>query len=158
MSLQCRLWFYFCMPAVSYIETHSCFFLCLFHSSSPFPHHRLVSTQPVKVKRKKSFNLSRKFPFYKSTENIVQELVETEREYERVTRALTLSFMLHPVSVTHPGDGFWLALDLSVRKQSKLGPLWPLSCSEGNLSTSHRCEAALTLKRCARTSISVRAV
>ncbi len=134
------------------------FFLCLFHSSSPFPHHRLVSTQPVKVKRKKSFNLSRKFPFYKSTENIVQELVETEREYERVTTALALSFMLHPVTVTHPGDGFWLALDLSVRKQSKLGPLWPLSCSEGGLSTSHRCEAALTLKRCARTSISVRAV
>uniref|UniRef100_A0A3P9BCL2 Discs large MAGUK scaffold protein 3 n=1 Tax=Maylandia zebra TaxID=106582 RepID=A0A3P9BCL2_9CICH len=30
--------------------------------------------QPVKVKRKKSFNLSRKFPFYKSKENIVQEL------------------------------------------------------------------------------------
>nr|XP_055034753.1 disks large homolog 3 isoform X11 [Misgurnus anguillicaudatus] len=35
--------------------------------------------QPVKVKRKKSFNLSRKFPFYKSKENIVQELVETEQ-------------------------------------------------------------------------------
>uniref|UniRef100_A0A8C2Q2Y1 Discs, large homolog 3 (Drosophila) n=1 Tax=Cyprinus carpio TaxID=7962 RepID=A0A8C2Q2Y1_CYPCA len=33
-------------------------------------------------RRKKSFNLSRKFPFYKSKENIVQELVETEREYE----------------------------------------------------------------------------
>ncbi|XP_039976584.1 disks large homolog 3 isoform X5 [Xiphias gladius] len=35
--------------------------------------------QPVKVKRKKSFNLSRKFPFYKSKENIVQELVESEQ-------------------------------------------------------------------------------
>ncbi|XP_032410971.1 LOW QUALITY PROTEIN: disks large homolog 3 [Xiphophorus hellerii] len=35
--------------------------------------------QQVKVKRKKSFNLSRKFPFYKSKENIVQELVETEQ-------------------------------------------------------------------------------
>uniref|UniRef100_A0A672P3T5 Discs large MAGUK scaffold protein 3 n=1 Tax=Sinocyclocheilus grahami TaxID=75366 RepID=A0A672P3T5_SINGR len=45
------------------------------------------------IKRKKSFNLSRKFPFYKSKENIVQELVETEREYERVTRAVTLSFI-----------------------------------------------------------------
>uniref|UniRef100_A0A8C2K0U1 Discs, large homolog 3 (Drosophila) n=1 Tax=Cyprinus carpio TaxID=7962 RepID=A0A8C2K0U1_CYPCA len=44
------------------------------------------SNRVIKVKRKKSFNLSRKFPFYKSKENIVQELVETEREYERVTR------------------------------------------------------------------------
>nr|XP_057909239.1 disks large homolog 3 isoform X5 [Doryrhamphus excisus] len=35
--------------------------------------------QPVKVKRKKSFNLSRKFPFYKSKENIVQDLVESEQ-------------------------------------------------------------------------------
>ncbi|KAF3838577.1 hypothetical protein F7725_010345 [Dissostichus mawsoni] len=32
-----------------------------------------LKTQPVKVKRKKSFNLTRKFPFYKSKENIVQE-------------------------------------------------------------------------------------
>ncbi|XP_049897493.1 disks large homolog 3 isoform X1 [Epinephelus moara] len=37
------------------------------------------SNRPVKVKRKKSFNLSRKFPFYKSKENIVQELVESEQ-------------------------------------------------------------------------------
>ncbi|XP_038159915.1 disks large homolog 3 isoform X4 [Cyprinodon tularosa] len=35
--------------------------------------------QPVKVKRKKSFNLSRKFPFYKSKENIVADLVESEQ-------------------------------------------------------------------------------
>ncbi|XP_048839460.1 disks large homolog 3-like isoform X8 [Brienomyrus brachyistius] len=35
--------------------------------------------QSVKVKRKKSFNLSRKFPFYKSKENIVQECVEPEQ-------------------------------------------------------------------------------
>ncbi|XP_061089365.1 disks large homolog 3 isoform X10 [Conger conger] len=35
--------------------------------------------QSVKVKRKKSFNLSRKFPFYKSKENIVQECVESEQ-------------------------------------------------------------------------------
>ncbi|XP_026874359.2 disks large homolog 3 isoform X3 [Electrophorus electricus] len=35
--------------------------------------------QLVKVKRKKSFNLSRKFPFYKSKENIVQDLVESEQ-------------------------------------------------------------------------------
>ncbi|KAM9833931.1 disks large homolog 3 isoform X1 [Syngnathus typhle] len=35
--------------------------------------------QLVKVKRKKSFNLSRRFPFYKSKENIVQELVESEQ-------------------------------------------------------------------------------
>ncbi|XP_028671669.1 disks large homolog 3 isoform X3 [Erpetoichthys calabaricus] len=33
--------------------------------------------QSVKSKRKKSFNLSRKFPFYKSKENIVQENVDT---------------------------------------------------------------------------------
>ncbi|KAK1803908.1 hypothetical protein P4O66_003751 [Electrophorus voltai] len=49
--------------------------------------------QLVKVKRKKSFNLSRKFPFYKSKENIVQDLVESEQgqedtilSYEPVTR------------------------------------------------------------------------
>ncbi|XP_023656254.1 disks large homolog 3-like isoform X13 [Paramormyrops kingsleyae] len=35
--------------------------------------------QSVKVKRKKSFNLSRKFPFYKSKENIVQECGEPEQ-------------------------------------------------------------------------------
>ncbi|XP_051715711.1 disks large homolog 3 isoform X10 [Ctenopharyngodon idella] len=40
---------------------------------------RMNDMRPVKVKRKKSFNLSRKFPFYKSKENIVQELVETEQ-------------------------------------------------------------------------------
>uniref|UniRef100_A0A669BPL8 Discs large MAGUK scaffold protein 3 n=1 Tax=Oreochromis niloticus TaxID=8128 RepID=A0A669BPL8_ORENI len=34
------------------------------------------------IKRKKSFNLSRKFPFYKSKENIVQELVESEQGQE----------------------------------------------------------------------------
>ncbi|XP_051506217.1 disks large homolog 3-like isoform X8 [Myxocyprinus asiaticus] len=39
----------------------------------------IESNRPVKAKRKKSFNLSRKFPFYKSKENIVQELVETEQ-------------------------------------------------------------------------------
>ncbi|XP_052010655.1 disks large homolog 3-like isoform X1 [Xyrauchen texanus] len=39
----------------------------------------IESNRPVKVKRKKSFNLSRKFPFYKSKENIVQDLVETEQ-------------------------------------------------------------------------------
>ncbi|XP_059371681.1 disks large homolog 3-like isoform X9 [Carassius carassius] len=35
---------------------------------------RMNDIRPVKVKRKKSFNLSRKFPFYKSKENIVHEL------------------------------------------------------------------------------------
>ncbi|XP_041075850.1 disks large homolog 3 isoform X15 [Polyodon spathula] len=35
--------------------------------------------QSVKSKRKKSFNLSRKFPFYKSKENIGQENVDTEQ-------------------------------------------------------------------------------
>uniref|UniRef100_A0A8C2FN12 Discs, large homolog 3 (Drosophila) n=1 Tax=Cyprinus carpio TaxID=7962 RepID=A0A8C2FN12_CYPCA len=44
------------------------------------------------MKRKKSFNLSRKFPFYKSKENIVQELVETEREYELFLTNIDLAF------------------------------------------------------------------
>ncbi|XP_062416533.1 disks large homolog 3 isoform X3 [Pungitius pungitius] len=39
----------------------------------------IESNRTVKVKRKKSFNLSRKFPFYKSKENIVQELGESEQ-------------------------------------------------------------------------------
>ncbi|XP_026874358.2 disks large homolog 3 isoform X2 [Electrophorus electricus] len=39
----------------------------------------IESNRLVKVKRKKSFNLSRKFPFYKSKENIVQDLVESEQ-------------------------------------------------------------------------------
>uniref|UniRef100_A0A673ACS1 Discs, large homolog 3 (Drosophila) n=1 Tax=Sphaeramia orbicularis TaxID=375764 RepID=A0A673ACS1_9TELE len=42
----------------------------------------MIESNRVKVKRKKSFNLSRKFPFYKSKENIVQELVESERKYQ----------------------------------------------------------------------------
>ncbi|XP_051790905.1 disks large homolog 3 isoform X4 [Erpetoichthys calabaricus] len=37
----------------------------------------IESNRSVKSKRKKSFNLSRKFPFYKSKENIVQENVDT---------------------------------------------------------------------------------
>uniref|UniRef100_A0A3P8XA04 Discs, large homolog 3 (Drosophila) n=1 Tax=Esox lucius TaxID=8010 RepID=A0A3P8XA04_ESOLU len=40
----------------------------------------IESNRVIKVKRKKSFNLSRKFPFYKSKENIVQEL-ESERDF-----------------------------------------------------------------------------
>ncbi|XP_037833188.1 disks large homolog 3 isoform X4 [Kryptolebias marmoratus] len=39
----------------------------------------IESNRTVKVKRKKSFNLSRKFPFYKSKENIAQDLVEPEQ-------------------------------------------------------------------------------
>uniref|UniRef100_A0A8C9YQG8 Discs large MAGUK scaffold protein 3 n=1 Tax=Sander lucioperca TaxID=283035 RepID=A0A8C9YQG8_SANLU len=42
----------------------------------------IESNRVIKVKRKKSFNLSRKFPFYKSKENIVQELVESEQGQE----------------------------------------------------------------------------
>uniref|UniRef100_A0A9J7YJ96 Discs, large homolog 3 (Drosophila) n=1 Tax=Cyprinus carpio carpio TaxID=630221 RepID=A0A9J7YJ96_CYPCA len=61
------------------------------------------SNRVIKVKRKKSFNLSRKFPFYKSKENIVQELVETEREYERVTRFLTnIDLAFFSVHYTRP--------------------------------------------------------
>ncbi|XP_018598700.1 disks large homolog 3-like isoform X3 [Scleropages formosus] len=39
----------------------------------------IESNRSVKVKRKKSFSLSRKFPFYKSKENIAQESVEPEQ-------------------------------------------------------------------------------
>lgn len=71
------------MNVSAFIETHSVFVCALSlpppSSSVPSPPH--TDEQPVKVKRKKSFNLSRKFPFYKSKENIVQELVESEREY-----------------------------------------------------------------------------
>uniref|UniRef100_A0A8C1QPZ6 Discs, large homolog 3 (Drosophila) n=1 Tax=Cyprinus carpio TaxID=7962 RepID=A0A8C1QPZ6_CYPCA len=63
----------------------------------------IESNRSVKVKRKKSFNLSRKFPFYKSKENIVQELVETEREYELVTRFLTnIDLAFFSVHYTRP--------------------------------------------------------
>ena len=57
----------------------------------------MLFRSPVKVKRKKSFNLSRKFPFYKSKENIVQELVESEREYRLWDRGefSRFPFMLH---------------------------------------------------------------
>ncbi|KAK6480305.1 disks large-like protein 3-like isoform X2 [Huso huso] len=39
----------------------------------------IESNRSVKAKRKKSFNLSRKFPFYKSKENIGQEKVDMEQ-------------------------------------------------------------------------------
>lgn len=157
--MQPHVVFGFIFACVLWITLKPILFFVFVSFLIPIPHHGLISTQPVKVKRKKSFNLSRKFPFYKSKENIVQELVETEREYERVTRALMLSFMLHPVTVTHPGDGFWLALDLSVRKKRANRGLSGLCLAlRGDLSTSHRCEAALTLKCCAQTSICVRVV
>uniref|UniRef100_A0A4W5KEK1 Discs large MAGUK scaffold protein 3 n=1 Tax=Hucho hucho TaxID=62062 RepID=A0A4W5KEK1_9TELE len=41
----------------------------------------IESNRSIKIKRKKSFNLSHKFPFYKSKENIVQEL-ESEQGQE----------------------------------------------------------------------------
>uniref|UniRef100_A0A8C2K1S1 Discs, large homolog 3 (Drosophila) n=1 Tax=Cyprinus carpio TaxID=7962 RepID=A0A8C2K1S1_CYPCA len=53
-----------------------------FHARTGMVESNRVSESSSSLKRKKSFNLSRKFPFYKSKENIVQELVETEREYE----------------------------------------------------------------------------
>uniref|UniRef100_A0A8C9YTK4 Discs large MAGUK scaffold protein 3 n=1 Tax=Sander lucioperca TaxID=283035 RepID=A0A8C9YTK4_SANLU len=49
------------------------------------------------IKRKKSFNLSRKFPFYKSKENIVQELVESEREYQLCDRGGVVLFLSYPL-------------------------------------------------------------
>uniref|UniRef100_A0A674BMJ5 Discs large MAGUK scaffold protein 3 n=1 Tax=Salmo trutta TaxID=8032 RepID=A0A674BMJ5_SALTR len=52
----------------------------------------IESNRSIKIKRKKSFNLSHKFPFYKSKENIVQELdseqgqEDTILSYEPVIR------------------------------------------------------------------------
>lgn len=81
--------------SIALIESHSVFVLFFLPypfigpapspPSSSSPSH-FSSThcdeQPVKVKRKKSFNLSRKFPFYKSKENIVVDLVDSERKYQ----------------------------------------------------------------------------
>uniref|UniRef100_A0A665X954 Discs, large homolog 3 (Drosophila) n=1 Tax=Echeneis naucrates TaxID=173247 RepID=A0A665X954_ECHNA len=52
-------------------------------------------------RRKKSFNLSRKFPFYKSKENIVQELVESEREYQLCDRGGVVHYT-RPVIILGP--------------------------------------------------------
>ncbi|XP_041111889.1 disks large homolog 3-like isoform X2 [Polyodon spathula] len=49
----------------------------------------IESNRSVKSKRKKSFNLSRKFPFYKSKENIGQENVDTERKYRQCVTSNT---------------------------------------------------------------------
>ena len=78
---------FFCM-GVEYPHWNP-FCFCFHPLIAPLPplySHPHIDKQPVKVKRKKSFNLSRKFPFYKSKENIVQELVETEREYQLCDR------------------------------------------------------------------------
>uniref|UniRef100_A0A8C9VGM6 Discs large MAGUK scaffold protein 3 n=1 Tax=Scleropages formosus TaxID=113540 RepID=A0A8C9VGM6_SCLFO len=53
---------------------------CRTHSHTP------LGMELYALDRKKSFSLSRKFPFYKSKENIVQELAEPEREYQCVLR------------------------------------------------------------------------
>lgn len=50
---------------------HHCFFCPPFH---------LHVLQSIKTKRKKSFRLSRKFPFYKSKENLAQESSGQERK------------------------------------------------------------------------------
>ncbi|TRY97976.1 hypothetical protein DNTS_000302 [Danionella cerebrum] len=108
----------------------------------------IESNRPIKVKRKKSFNLSRKFPFYKSKENIVQELVETEREYKRLARALML--VLHTsstVSVTHPGDASdWLPFSLNA--QEPIRAFLALVCSEGDLCSTHRLSLTSLLPFC----------
>lgn len=76
---------FICFPFFAWMSIPSLkpilFLFVPFHCPSPVPSPPHTDEQPVKVKRKKSFNLSRKFPFYKSKENIVQELVESEREY-----------------------------------------------------------------------------
>lgn len=75
-------WFFF-----GVLSLKSILFLFSPSHCSPLPYsHPHIDKQPVKVKRKKSFNLSRKFPFYKSKENIVQDLVESEREYQLCDR------------------------------------------------------------------------
>uniref|UniRef100_A0A8C7HL59 Discs large MAGUK scaffold protein 3 n=1 Tax=Oncorhynchus kisutch TaxID=8019 RepID=A0A8C7HL59_ONCKI len=61
----------------------------------------IESNRSIKIKRKKSFNLSHKFPFYKSKENIVQEL-ESERDSDLLP---LLSFAVHytrPVIILGP--------------------------------------------------------
>lgn len=73
--------------SIALIESHSVFVFCPFMVPAPsllplLIFHPLTDEQPVKVKRKKSFNLSRKFPFYKSKENIVVDLVDSERKYQ----------------------------------------------------------------------------
>lgn len=96
----CMLVFASCGCAVDCIETH----LFCFSSLISTPLMWSPPQQPVKVKRKKSFNLSRKFPFYKSKENIVQELVESEREYKCVCGGLR-ALML---PVLHASSSFML--------------------------------------------------
>lgn len=76
-SLKPRLFFCFCPPPPS------------------LPPLSPTHQQPVKVKRKKSFNLSRKFPFYKSKENIVADLVESEREYQLCDPGEGVALFLH---------------------------------------------------------------
>uniref|UniRef100_A0A4W5K3T8 Discs large MAGUK scaffold protein 3 n=1 Tax=Hucho hucho TaxID=62062 RepID=A0A4W5K3T8_9TELE len=65
----------------------------------------IESNRSIKIKRKKSFNLSHKFPFYKSKENIVQEL-ESELFADISSDLLPLlSFAVHytrPVIILGP--------------------------------------------------------
>uniref|UniRef100_A0A673Z5K5 Discs large MAGUK scaffold protein 3 n=1 Tax=Salmo trutta TaxID=8032 RepID=A0A673Z5K5_SALTR len=56
----------------------------------------------LEVKRKKSFNLSRKFQFYKSKENIVQELVESERDFDLRPLFLFAVHYTRPVIILGP--------------------------------------------------------
>uniref|UniRef100_A0A8U8CF98 Uncharacterized protein n=1 Tax=Geospiza parvula TaxID=87175 RepID=A0A8U8CF98_GEOPR len=70
----------------------------------------IESNRSIKTKRKKSFRLSRKFPFYKSKENLAQESSGQERKYlcggvGHVGLRLWLSFAVHyarPVIILGP--------------------------------------------------------
>ncbi|KAA8588792.1 hypothetical protein FQN60_010137 [Etheostoma spectabile] len=72
----------------------------------PPPSHPHIDKQPVKVKRKKSFNLSRKFPFYKSKENIVQELVESERMVCVMASLIPFSLSQRDAPHAEPASGW----------------------------------------------------
>lgn len=57
-----------------------CLFILIFPTCFFCPPFHLHVLQSIKTKRKKSFRLSRKFPFYKSKENLAQESSGQERK------------------------------------------------------------------------------
>uniref|UniRef100_A0A8C3APE2 Discs large MAGUK scaffold protein 3 n=1 Tax=Cyclopterus lumpus TaxID=8103 RepID=A0A8C3APE2_CYCLU len=69
------------------------------------------------IKRKKSFNLSRKFPFYKSKENIVQELGESEREYQLCDRGGVVFFVLSPSCFSSGQEDTILSYEPVIRQE-----------------------------------------
>ncbi|XP_037636733.1 disks large homolog 3 isoform X8 [Sebastes umbrosus] len=99
----------------------------------------IESNRPVKVKRKKSFNLSRKFPFYKSKENIVQELVESERMVCVTAPLSSLSRCPRetPHTQSRPASGCW-----------RCGLLSGVSVSMGSRGVCVRCQLCVRAHVC----------